>query len=352
MRRRATTFSVFLVIGVLWLVAAACGGGNGADDGGGEGSEIDQVRLALDGAFFMNAAPIAVAAERSWPESGLTAEPEVAVTSEVIPALLGEDVWIGQIESQPLWAALAQGTDELKVIGVEKGYERWILGATPGINEPEDLIGQRVTGGPPGERNVTVMEAMLEEVGIGVDEVDMVTVEGGSDEYFQAMLAGQIVAAPLRDRHVEDLADEGGKVLFEDIVAAPQEVWTTRNDFLEENYDAVRNFLEGVIEAKQWAAEGPEMVDNRDEAFETTEDFGFEPEPGDYGAWAAFIESNWSMTGGASVEAFDQWTSDMTELGIVPEGFEWREHVDFEPLWDAQEALDIEMTPDPSELEG
>ena len=40
----------------------------------------------------------------------------------------------------------------------------------------------------------------------------------------------------------------------------------------------------------------------------------------------------------------------MIEVGQVPEGFDWREHVDFTCLWQAQESLGLEQNPVESEI--
>jgi hypothetical protein len=62
------------------------------------------------------------------------------------------------------------------------------------------------------------------------------------------------------------------------------------------------------------------------------------------------MENNWSLDGGSSVESFDAWNQDMIDNGNVPEGFDWRDHVDFSCLWEAQEKLGLEQSPVESEV--
>ena len=55
------------------------------------------------------------------------------------------------------------------------------------------------------------------------------------------------------------------------------------------------------------------------------------------------MEYNWALTGGAPLEAFEQWNEDMIDNGNVPEGFDWKEHADFSCLTQVQENLGLEV---------
>ena len=61
--------------------------------------------------------------------------------------------------------------------------------------------------------------------------------------------------------------------------------------------------------------------------------------------WQAEMEYNWALTGGAPLDSFEQWNKDMIANGNVPEGFDWKEHVDFSCLTQAQEDLGLEVQP-------
>ena len=45
------------------------------------------------------------------------------------------------------------------------------------------------------------------------------------------------------------------------------------------------------------------------------------------------------LDGGSPEEAFEEWNQDMIDNGNVDEGFDWREHVDFSCLTEAQETI-------------
>jgi ABC-type nitrate/sulfonate/bicarbonate transport system substrate-binding protein len=348
--------SKFLGLGlVLGLVAAACGGGGeaGGDDGGGGdgGVGVERVELAIDTDDYMNNLAWAVADEKYWPDLGFAQPAEVVATDEYMAGLFGGDVWVAQGESDVVWAALAEGSVPMKMVGVEKDTEAWFLGIRKGIDR-NNLEGLKISGGPPGDRNITVGEKILEDMGVDPKSMEWVSVEGSSDERLTAMLAGQIDAAVLQPRHLIPLKRAGGEMIYQRFVDAPQEVWVVTSDFLEQNQDAVCAYLEGRIRAKRWIGAGPGKTQNQDAAIELGRQHPdqLEPAEGDLAEWKTEITGNWAMDGGAPADAFEQWNQDMIANENVPKGFDWREFVDFECLWQVQEELGLEPNPNPDEV--
>jgi ABC-type nitrate/sulfonate/bicarbonate transport system substrate-binding protein len=327
------------------LVAAGCGsgdeGGSGGEDGG---LSLDQVRLAIDGDDYMNQLAWMVADERYWPDLGFTEEAEVFATDEYIAGLAGGDVWVAQGESDVIWSALQEGSVPLKVIGVEKDAEAFFLGIREGV-DPENLEGLKVSGGAAGDRNITVAEEMLDGLGVDPASMEFVQIEGGSDERLQALLAGQIDVAALQPRHVLPLEEAGGQMIVQEYKRFPQEVWVVTADTMENNKDAVCAYLEGRIAAKQWISEGDDYKDNQDAAVAIAEERGEDPSEGDLDEWTIEMEQNWSLTGGAPMDSFDDWNQAMIDAGNVDEGFDWTEHADFSCLTEAQEKLGLEVEP-------
>ena len=97
----------------------------------------------------------------------------------------------------------------MKIIGVEKGEEAWFLGIAEGV-DPENLEGLKISGGAAGDRNITVGEKILEEIGVDPESMEWVSVEGGSDDRLSALIAGQLDVAVLQPRHILPLEAAGG----------------------------------------------------------------------------------------------------------------------------------------------
>lgn len=334
----------------LALIAAGCGGDDNGEDAASAGGDdegglsLTQVKLAIDNDDFMNQMAWMIADEKYWPELGFTEPAEVVATDEYLAGLFGGNVWVEQGESDVIWAALAEGSVPMKIIGVEKDSEAWYLGIREGV-DPENLEGLKISGGPAGDRNIIVGEKMLEDLGVDPASLEWVQVEGGSDDRLQAMLAGNIDVAVLQPRHLIPLEQGGGMMIYEDFHDVPQEVWVVAAETMENNKDAVCAYLEGRIAAKQFASEGDDYADNQDAAVAIAEERGVQASEGDLSEWVLEMEGNWSLDGGAPAEAFDEWNQDMIENGNVPEGFDWREHADFSCLTQAQENLGLEPNP-------
>jgi ABC-type nitrate/sulfonate/bicarbonate transport system substrate-binding protein len=350
-KRRVLSF--VLAVG---LVAAACGGDDGDGGTGGGGDEslgVERVELAIDTDDYMNNLAWVVAQEKYWPELGFTEKAKVVATDEYMAGLLGGDVWVAQGESDLIWGALAEGSVPMKIVGVEKDTEAWFLGIRKGVDK-DDLEGLKISGGPPGDRNITVGEKILERLGVDPESMEWVSVEGSSDERLTAMLAGQIDVAVLQPRHLIPLDRAGGEMIYQEFVDAPQEVWVVTEEFISdpENENAVCAYLSGRIQAKRWMGAGEDYTKNQDAAIELGRqaDPPLEPAEGDLAEWETEITGNWAMDGGAPAAAFEQWNEDMIANENVPEDFDWKDHVDFDCLWQVQEDLGLELNPSPDDI--
>jgi ABC-type nitrate/sulfonate/bicarbonate transport system substrate-binding protein len=239
----------------------------------------------------------------------------------------------------------------MKIVGVEKDTEAWFIGIAKGVDENQ-LEGLKISGGAPGDRNITVGEKSLEAMGVDPESMEWVSIEGSSDDRLNALLAGQIDVAVLQPRHLIPLDKAGGEMIYQEFVDAPQEVWVVTEDFISENEDAVCAYLEGRIKAKRWIGEGDDYTDNQDAAIALAEKppYRLEPAEGDIAEWATEITDNWALDGGAPADAFEQWNQDMIDNGNVPEDFDWKDHVDFDCLWQIQEELGLEQNPSSDEL--
>jgi ABC-type nitrate/sulfonate/bicarbonate transport system substrate-binding protein len=338
-----TRFRLLAAAAAVALVASGCGGDD--DDGSsGDGLSLSQVRLAIDNDDFMNSMAWMIADDRYWPELGFTEKAEVVATDEYLAGLFGGDVWVAQGESDAIWAALAEGSIPMKIIGVEKDSEAWFLGVAEGV-DPDNLAGLKISGGTVGDRNIVVGEHILEELGVDPASMEWVHVEGGSDDRLAALIAGNIDVAVLQPRHLIPLEAAGGAMIYQEFRPVPQEVWVVRAETMEDNRDAVCAFLEGRIAAKQWASEGADYTANQDAAIAIAAKYDIEPSEGDIAEWASEMEGNWSLDGGSTLQSFEEWNQDMINNGNVPADFNWRDHIDFSCLIEVQDKLGLDPNP-------
>ena len=299
----------------------------------------------MDNDDFMNQLAWMVADEKYWPDLGFTEEAEVVATDEYLAGLFSGDVWVAQGESDVIWSALAEGSVPMKIIGVEKDTEAWFLGIREGVDK-DDLEGLKISGGPAGDRNITVGEKILDELGVDPESMEWVQIEGGSDDRLQALIAGQIDVAVLQPRHLIPLKEAGGEMIFQEYKDAPQEVWVVTEETMEDDHDAVCAYLEGRIAAKQWISEGEDFT--RQPGRGGRDRRGARPGP-QRGRPRRVGDRDGVQLGprrrSAPRRRSTQWNQDMIDNGNVPEDFDWRDHVDFSCLTEAQENLGLEPEP-------
>ena len=293
----------------------------------------------------MNQLAWMVADESYWPDLGFTEPAEVFATDEYIAGLAGGDVWVAQGEADVIWSALAEGSIPMTIIGVEKDSEAYFLGIREGV-DPNNLEGLKVSGGAAGDRNITVGRGDARRTSASTPRAwSGSRSRAARTSGCQAMLAGQIDVAALQPRHVLPLEEAGGQMIVQEYNRVPQEVWVVTEETMENNRDAVCAYLEGRIAAKQWISEGDDYMDNQDAAVAIAEERGETPSEGDLDEWQIEMEQNWSLTGGAPLDSFEEWNDGMIAAGNVPEGFDWQEHADFSCLTEAQENLGLEVEP-------
>ena len=122
---------VAVLAAVTGLALTGCAG-SGDEQGGREKEKFTQVRMSYDNDDFMNQMTWMVADEKYWPELGFTEPAEVTASDEYMAALIGGDVWVAQGESDAIWAAMAEGSVPLTIVGVIKDKEAWWLGIAQG----------------------------------------------------------------------------------------------------------------------------------------------------------------------------------------------------------------------------
>ena len=121
------------------------------------------------------------------------------------------------------------------------------MGAREGV-DPENLEGLKISGGPTGDRNVTVAKNILEEMGIDPDDLEFVPSSpavptSGSRHCWP----GRSMSPNCSRATWPSSRRAAARCSTRSSREVPQEVWVVREDTLEEDHEAVCGYLKGRI---------------------------------------------------------------------------------------------------------
>lgn len=227
-------------------------------------------------------------------------------------------------------------------LGVRGEFEDLLFGLAPGVTI-EDLVAEQgfVSGGEIGTRNELLGKKMLVELGLDPEnDVQWVSMGGGSDTRLASLLSGELMGSNIQRRHIVPLTEEGGTVAYEERRQVAQDGYTVQRGFLEENRDAVTAYLWALIRGREYIHD----LDNKDEVIGWLEDHDFEFNQD-------LIDSYEDQVGlfspdlGFEIPSMEVVWEELAEIGEVDADIPWREAVDLEPLWAAQEAAGLERRP-------
>lgn len=335
--------NVFRLV-VLALLVSACAAPGGT--GGDSDLSLNQVKFATSSNDAQDLMIVYSTSELFWPKHGFTEPATIIVTDDILPALVSGEAWIIQGGTSQFWAAMAEGSLDLVLVGIDKDNEVRILGARPGIASVDDVTaGMTVSGGDVGDYDELVVREIMDELGLTDRGLEVVAMGGGADSRMQAMLAGQLDMGIQQPRNIGPLTRAGGVILYEEAAEVPQEAWMVTRETWNNNRDAVCAFVRGRIEGKQWAAEGDDMRANIPEALEIIRKYDIDPSEDELGDWARELQGNMSLDAGTTEAALDKFVDDLKGLGHLPADFDWRDHADFSCVHEAQEALGLPQRP-------
>jgi hypothetical protein len=291
------------------------------------------------------------AIDRFWED--VFDEVNVLYIDDPVAPLVSGAAWLVQAEPGVVWPALEQGVVDGLIVGVTNDVEEWMLmcGGQSGVTEPEDLIGARVTGGTIGDTWNTVARIIVrDEFGLDPNDVEWITVSGGSDGRMEAALAGEVDCFMGQPRNLPPILEDGGIALFDETVSNAQTQFIVTRETWESNPDAVCAAMEGHLETVMWLEDYEEenAVDKWPEVAQHFENHGYDTEGGEQ-LWVSSYPGTFSRDLGASAEALD------TQMNIhkgaddpaITDDFDWRNYADFSCVWKLQEAYGLDLRPEP-----
>jgi ABC-type nitrate/sulfonate/bicarbonate transport system substrate-binding protein len=266
----------------------------------------------------------------------------VTLSDQYVPGLISGSLDITHGDTDVILKAAAKSGLPIKMISIYRDHEWWIMGVRKGINSVADLKGKKISGGQLDGRNTWVMQQVVRKLGLDpAKDVQFVPMSGASDKRLQALIAGTIDAASLFPRHRAGLEAAGGKFLYNQAHAAPQEGYAVMGTWLKKNEKTLQAYVRADIKARQWLFK-PE---NKAKAYKIMEDLGYSIPPAFkalYDVELAQISRDGGFDNAASM---DEFCDNLKKLGDVPKDLDWRKVIDMKYVWEAQKALGIPQRP-------
>lgn len=208
-------------------------------------------------------APYYYAEQEGWyDEAGLNLTIEQGKGSQLAAQRVGiGSNQLGLADMGVVLTAIGEGADIVAVMNVYANSPQgfyWLKSS--GIKGPKDFPGKKI-GNPPGDAARAMFPAFAQAVGIEADSVDWVNVQANAK--LSALKAGSIdVTTSFYNIHhifQAQLGDDMGFVAWEDIGVNPYGNSLIANgEFLEENPEAVRAFVEVSQKAFAYCVENAE----------------------------------------------------------------------------------------------
>lgn len=205
--------------------------------------------------------PVFVAQDKGfWAEKGLSVQISRGYGSaETAKAVGNGNSDVGFAGVAAVMGAINEGLPLIETAPLLHSHPTAAYSLDEELNEPEDLVGLSGAVDPGGE-NGAVMEAFLESQGISWDSIDWLETGGAG---FDQIVSGQTDFAL-------DWVTNAGEFWYADEPREPSMLQLsnyvdiygngliTRPQFLEENEETVRRFVEGVYEGYQYVFENGE----------------------------------------------------------------------------------------------
>lgn len=263
-----------------------------------------------------------------------------------VPPMLAGEYKLAGFDSDVLFDAIGKEVLDAKMLNINLGSQALILLSAEGIETADDLKGKRVGMGRAGQVNEAFAKYMVEDLGLSVDD-DVIATEmtGGSNDWIQALLTGQIDASIGFARHIPLVTEAGGNVLYNDFLPLPQYGFAMRTEDIDADPDFPAAWAYAYINAQRWAkdpANFDDLVRILSEEFEIDLPDAF------------FVDEVYQIDNNTMTQdlGFDPAEMDNLMEFVIPYGNvppdindKWRGYFDITGLHRAQEALGLPINP-------
>ncbi len=311
-------------------------------------SDLEVVRFDFNTPNPNLQAPYWVGISKGWfAEVGIDLRPEnITGLDEYLPPMFADQIDIALMDAVVIFpsedASVLDGNPNgLRWIGCALGYQPIIMIANEGVTA-ENLAGKTVGIARAGTTNEVLARFALSEMGYDAEtDVNAVNLTGGSNDWVTAMLTNQVDATLAFSRHVALAEAEGGGAIYTGFRLDPQAGWGMLQSKIDQYpmFPVAWNYA--YIKANNWMRDPA----NWEEAREIlTGEFNLDVPDNVFAALD--IDANmltpdlgWSPDEMDSLMAFSQ------PFAEYREDLPWRDYVNLDPLYAAQEAHGLALNP-------
>lgn len=347
---RASRIKIAILLTVVGIVAAACGGGqtgSGQNGGGSKGSETITLGLPTATTSFANA-DVAVAEEQGFfEEQGI----EVVTRNfgsgvDVSQAVVSGDLQIGASSIEPVVQASSEGAN-FSIIGSYADRLTVSMVTPKSVESAADLRGKNLGIQDVGAFREIMTRIVLQTEGLTPEDAEYRPVE--SNAYIGSLLAGQISSGILQAEQTVEVMnqDDGFHELVDFYELEPDYYYGTYfvdEAWLAENKDTAVKFLTATTKAHRF------MYENRGETVSTVaKTTGFKEEVIDNAYETLLVQNGvFAVNEGLEEDRLNYTLKRMEELDLLTQGApSLPEIVDTGPISKAVEDLGGPLKGDP-----
>jgi hypothetical protein len=221
-----------------------------------EPPEVDSIVTSTGNPNFFTVVPWHMIEDYGFAQEEGFDKAELIVSNEYLQGVAAGDIHFANAEPDEVAIARADGVPLIQ-IATYRDREWHMMGLSPSVKVPEDLIGGKAIMGSPGTRTYAQRANEIRAWSNGTvnpeTDLEPIVISGGSDAYHQAIISDQVQIGMQYNRHIKPLLDAGCTFFIAGIYDYPQESIVTNSDFADKNPRTIVNFLRSYLKSlNQW----------------------------------------------------------------------------------------------------